>query len=158
MTDGDKEKAVELLKEWAYGFPIKSLAKDDITEKLIWQYLEPDADVDSACIAKFIQRYINNKRDLDYDAIHKAIMAMERPDFYTTAYWASLSTYIKNEAGKVCQKCGKSGVRLNTVYKTYKHVGYELQHLDDLQCLCEDCTRSVWASVKDWEKINDKDR
>jgi len=158
MTDGDKEKAVELLKEWAYNFPIKSPIKEDSTEKLIRQYLEPDADIDSADIAKFISRFIETKRDLDYEAIHDAILDMKASDFYTTAYWISIATYIKGEAKKACQKCGATGKRIKTVYKTKANRGYELLHLDDLECLCEDCVEKMRLSRKDdWRYADDYD-
>jgi hypothetical protein len=72
------------------------------------------------------------------DNIAEYIKAMEYKEFLQTPYWKDISDYKKKMANNRCQLCNKKGV-LHTHHRTYSIHGYEINNLDDLIVLCEDC-------------------
>lgn len=59
-------------------------------------------------------------------------------DYLKTDYWQEVSRMVKKRAGYRCQLCN-SPHDLIAHHRTYDHRGAELQHLDDLVCLCQRC-------------------
>lgn len=59
-------------------------------------------------------------------------------EYLQTDYWKKASAAAKERAGNRCQICNSS-YGLETHHRTYAHRGFELEHLNDLVCLCADC-------------------
>jgi 5-methylcytosine-specific restriction endonuclease McrA len=66
--------------------------------------------------------------------------------FLTTPYWKEVSQLAKRKAKFSCQLCG-SKENLNVHHKTYEHKGTEINHLEDLIVLCQNC-HSKFHEVK----------
>lgn len=63
----------------------------------------------------------------------------EKYDAYLkTDYWKAVSDSVKRRAGYRCQVCN-SQHDLQAHHRTYDHKGSELEHLDDLVCMCRRC-------------------
>jgi len=63
---------------------------------------------------------------------------MSYNDYLLTDYWKAVAQAVKARAGYRCQICN-SGLDLQAHHRTYEHRGKELDHLDDLTCLCRRC-------------------
>jgi hypothetical protein len=65
--------------------------------------------------------------------------AQERySEYLNTDYWKRVSDAVKAKAGYRCQVCN-SQLDLIAHHRTYEHRGNELEHIDDLTCLCRRC-------------------
>lgn len=80
-----------------------------------------------------LQELTNNYKE----EIATKIKLMSYQEFLQTPYWKTISLY-KKITEKKCELCG-SEFNLRTHHKTYKHHGYELLYLNELQVLCEKC-------------------
>lgn len=56
--------------------------------------------------------------------------------------WKRISAEKKRLAGYQCEMC-KSAINLCVHHTTYKHIGYEDRHLDELIVLCDACHKKV---------------
>lgn len=68
---------------------------------------------------------------------------MDYRDFLKTPYWKAISLNVKRKSKFVCGECKEKGKHLNVHHKTYEHHGSEHKHLEDLECICEECHRKV---------------
>lgn len=59
-------------------------------------------------------------------------------NYLKTDYWKAVSVEVKKRAGYRCQVCN-SQMDLVAHHRCYDHRGKELEHLDDLICLCVRC-------------------
>ena len=59
-------------------------------------------------------------------------------DHLNSEYWKAVTSAVKARAGYRCQLCN-SQHDLQAHHRTYDHRGKELEHLDDLTCLCRRC-------------------
>lgn len=59
-------------------------------------------------------------------------------EYLKSEYWGAVSKEVKRKAGFRCQVCN-SPHDLNAHHRTYENRGNEMQHLDDLVCLCRRC-------------------
>lgn len=59
-------------------------------------------------------------------------------EYLKTDYWKEVSSRVKARAGWKCQLCN-SQHDLIAHHRTYEHRGKELDHLDDLTCICNRC-------------------
>ena len=64
--------------------------------------------------------------------------------YLTTPYWREVSRAVKKRAGFRCQLCN-SPLDLQAHHRTYEHKGDELNHLNDLICLCKKCHKNFHA-------------
>lgn len=69
-------------------------------------------------------------------------------DYLKSAYWQAVSKAVKAKAGYRCQLCN-SPHDLNAHHRTYEHRGSELDHLDDLVCLCRRCHETFHGKGKE---------
>lgn len=65
-------------------------------------------------------------------------------DYLQTPYWKEVSRAVKKRFGWRCGVCN-SPLDLCAHHRTYEHRGKELDHLDDLICLCKKCHRIFHA-------------
>jgi ribosomal protein L34E len=65
-------------------------------------------------------------------------------DYLQTPYWKEVSRAVKKRYGFRCGVCN-SPLDLCAHHRTYEHRGKELDHLDDLICLCKKCHRTFHA-------------
>ena len=63
---------------------------------------------------------------------------MNYQDYLKTDYWKAVAQAVKKRANYRCQICN-SQHDLQAHHRCYDHRGKELQHLDDLTCLCRRC-------------------
>lgn len=63
---------------------------------------------------------------------------MSYKEFLTTPYWKAVAQKKKQQAGYRCELCN-SKTYLNVHHRTYENHGYEMDHLQDLIVLCNDC-------------------
>jgi hypothetical protein len=59
-------------------------------------------------------------------------------EYLTSDYWKAVSEAVRAKAGYRCQICN-SPHDLQAHHRSYAHRGRELDHLDDLTCLCRRC-------------------
>lgn len=62
----------------------------------------------------------------------------EYRDYLQTDYWKLVSSEVKRRAGYRCQVCNGPD-NLEAHHRTYEHRGSELEHLEDMICLCRKC-------------------
>lgn len=75
---------------------------------------------------------------LDEDLIANEIRSLEYNTFLMTPYWKAVSGQVKKRNDYKCQLCGKQGT-LNVHHSDYSIHGYEVQNINKLLCLCNDC-------------------
>lgn len=63
---------------------------------------------------------------------------MKYQTYLQTDYWKAVAQAVKKRAGYRCQICN-SQHDLQAHHRCYDNRGRELQHLDDLTCLCRRC-------------------
>lgn len=63
---------------------------------------------------------------------------MNYQEYLDTPYWKQVSVLVKASAGGRCQVCN-SDHNLMAHHRTYANRGKELDHLEDLTCLCGRC-------------------
>lgn len=109
-TDGFISRYLTPLNAWKAG--IRTWQKiDELTRYLI------------SCDRQKVAEYI---KDMPYD------------DFLLTPYWKAIAEKVRYRAKHKCQLCnGTEGLSVH--HSTYEHHGDELNHLEDLICLCRDC-------------------
>jgi hypothetical protein len=81
---------------------------------------------------------------------------MKYSDYLKTDYWKAVSGAVKAKAKFKCQVCN-SPHDLNAHHRSYDNRGNELNHLDDLICLCRRC-HGIFHGKSDPEPIKIKDR
>lgn len=62
--------------------------------------------------------------------------------YLQTDYWKEVSRLVKVRAGFRCQLCN-SQLDLVAHHRCYDHRGDEMNHLDDLVCICQRCHTAV---------------
>jgi len=80
----------------------------------------------------------------------------EYRDYLATPYWLQVSREVKKRAKWRCQLCN-SPLELCAHHRTYEHRGDELNHLNDLICLCKRCHK-IFHAVEKEESLKFKRR
>jgi len=70
--------------------------------------------------------------------VHHLIKEMSYANFLKTPYWKIISAYKKQQSKFKCQLCN-SGKNLSVHHRSYDNHGDELNHLEDLVVLCQNC-------------------
>ena len=77
-------------------------------------------------------------RGVNKGMIGGLIRSMLYEDYLHTRYWKLVSLQVKHDAGWKCERCGgKWGLVVH--HRDYRLLGYDMFHLDSLQCLCREC-------------------
>ena len=76
------------------------------------------------------------KDNLEEEQI-EILKEMDYSEFLKTKYWKIISRYMKYKNNK-CSLCG-SKINLRTHHKSYIHRGEEINYLEDLIVLCDEC-------------------
>ena len=84
------------------------------------------------------EKIMKLQNDVNRNVIAEHILQMPYKDFLQTPYWKAISQKVMKKANYKCQLCN-SNENLNVHHRTYEHHGYELYHINDLICLCQDC-------------------
>jgi 5-methylcytosine-specific restriction endonuclease McrA len=109
----------------------------ELTRNFINRYLNPDRHWREGFRLNEQLNIIN--KNLTFNALEYA-SRMDYCDFLKTPYWKIITAKVKQMHNYTCQLCGKSGVQLHTHHPSnYSFRGFEINHLDDLMCLCSDC-------------------
>lgn len=112
------------------------------TETFCSKYLTRRAPTNRKII-RFVEGYKSGELmdGVDFDAVGIRIRRMKYADFLITPYWIAISDIVKNKYKK-CQRCG-SRKQLEVHHTTYDHHGDELNHMEDLVCLCHNCHAQI---------------
>lgn len=81
---------------------------------------------------------VADTRGADKKKIGATIRRMPYRDFCNTLCWKLVALQVKHDAGYRCKKCG-SRHGLVVHHLNYRILGYEMYHLDQLECLCGTC-------------------
>jgi len=85
-----------------------------------------------------LYKMVAESKGADKAMVALAIRKMDYDDFMKTRYWRLVAQQVKHDAGWRCQLCGsKHGLVAH--HDGYRHHGYEMYHLHDLECLCQEC-------------------
>jgi len=76
--------------------------------------------------------------NVNIDEIAKYIKSMDYYEFLNTLYWKTISAKKKRQSNFKCQICNSNNL-LATHHRNYEIRGYELQNMNDLIVLCNDC-------------------
>jgi ribosomal protein L34E len=87
-------------------------------------------------LKKGVARPISSAPIMEYQSSYK--------EYLQTPYWKEVSRVVKRRYGFRCGLCN-SPLDLCAHHRTYEHRGKELDHLDDLICLCKKCHRTFHA-------------
>jgi len=74
----------------------------------------------------------------DKDIIADYIKAMPYSIFLQTLYWKTIAEKVRIESKYKCKICNSSN-HLSVHHRTYRNHGYELDHMEDLVCICQEC-------------------
>jgi len=83
----------------------------------------------------------------DKDVIANYIKGMPYNEFLQTLYWKTISEKVRISSGFKCKLCN-SNKHLSVHHRTYDNHGYELDHMEDLICICQEC-HSKFHNIKE---------
>lgn len=64
---------------------------------------------------------------------------MPYAEFLKTRYWDELRFFVLRKRGPQCEECRGIFEKLELHHITYEHRGLEIEHLEDVQLLCDSC-------------------
>jgi len=82
---------------------------------------------------------------------------MTYSDYLQTDHWRKVSAAVKTRAGYRCELCFSPN-HLEAHHKTYAHKGQELEHLNELICLCNDCHATFHRKLPKFKAPTQQDR
>ena len=85
-----------------------------------------------------LYRMVAESSGTDKGVIASAIRRMPYQEFLSTRYWKIVTQQVKNDAGWRCSECGLRS-NLSVHHPDYTRHGYEMYHIDELECLCRMC-------------------
>lgn len=71
--------------------------------------------------------------------LKSSLRTMPYADFLKTRYWDELRSLVIARRGPRCAGCGGDFDKLQLHHKSYEHRGFEIDHLEDVQLLCDPC-------------------
>jgi 5-methylcytosine-specific restriction endonuclease McrA len=74
--------------------------------------------------------------DVDWNEVKQFLKRMQPEEYRRTRYWKIISKYLRHNSK--CSKCGYDK-SLHVHHKSYKYVGNDHLHLDNLEVLCCNC-------------------
>ncbi|MFA7287436.1 MAG: hypothetical protein WC055_01005 [Melioribacteraceae bacterium] len=110
------------------------------TYEFIFNYLNPRIKLDNG--VKHFERLSllrEMKRKIDWEWVVDEAKDLAYKYYVKTPYWQIISTEVKKRADFKCQLCNHKGFDLNAHHSNYKILGYELDNLKELICLCTKC-------------------
>lgn len=83
---------------------------------------------------------IKDLKTFEYDKFTLAqfIKSMDYKEFLQTPYWKAIAERVKYKAKNKCQLCNGTE-DLNVHHRSYENHGDELNHMEDLICICQSC-------------------
>lgn len=73
--------------------------------------------------------------------------------YLKSPYWQRVRLAVKRKRGWSCEYPGCLGRRLHVHHLTYDHLGFEMDHLDDVQILCAYHHKRVHGRLW-WQKLS----
>ena len=131
----ENERAAELEREYEK----KEQLKPARTEEYIETYLNPNNSWKEN-IKPWKKFSLIDRYDIDINKVSDYIKQMNYYDFLKTPYWKAVTAKKMFQSNYQCQMCGSTG-RLNVHHSDYTIHGKEVNNLNKLICLCEDCHR-----------------
>lgn len=109
-------------------------AANDPTDSFMKKYLTPGEVEKGFGLFKMVAE----SKGTDKNEIATAIRRMPYDDYLHSRYWNLVALQVKHNAGCRCEKCGgRRGLVVH--HPDYRWLGYDMYHIDSLQCLCRDC-------------------
>lgn len=84
---------------------------------------------------------------VNWDEVAKALKKLSYDEFLLTFYWDIIKRRMRGLADNRCRVCNSDSL-LNVHHRTYEHHGYEIQNLNDLTVLCEECHTLYYEAGK----------
>ncbi|MBP5559581.1 MAG: hypothetical protein J6X71_07430 [Bacteroidales bacterium] len=112
---------------------MRKAAKDQ-TDSFMKKYLTP-GEVEKGF---GLYKMVAESRGTDQSKVATAIRRMPYVDYLHSRYWNLVALQVKHDAGCRCEKCGRRH-GLVVHHPDYRWLGYDMYHIDSLQCLCRDC-------------------
>lgn len=72
------------------------------------------------------------------DVIVDYIKSMPYNEFLQTCYWKAIAEKVRISSQFKCKICNSSK-HLSVHHRTYEHHGLELDYMEDLVCICQEC-------------------
>ena len=144
LAGGNEERA-EAYLAWAYFSDEEEDAVDTEeqterrTRSFIRRYLTPTENYTTTMVSRALRAARTAQKMTNYMEVIRHIVKMPYEDFMKTLYWRAVADKVKELGGHKCSICG----RLEAHHKTYCHHGDEINHLDDIVCLCHKCHKEV---------------
>ena len=136
--------------------PIPFIADKELAE-FRDKFLIPKATFGEKAKGGFIEKFIINQETYPVNKVARYIKGMDYDNFLMTPFWRAISLYVKRRDNRTCCKCGVTSGRMEAHHTTYANHGYELQHLDDLVCMCRKChTAYHFQHARFLEEINEE--
>lgn len=89
---------------------------------------------------RFKQERLRKVSEISVRTFLKPILCqMPYIEFLKTRYWNELRILVLRERGFHCEECGGTFDKLQLHHITYEHRGLEIDHLEDVQLLCDPC-------------------
>lgn len=88
------------------------------------------------CNAEYYWLKDNSKQESE------SLKTLPYNEYLKSDYWKKVSSVVKRNAGFKCSQCG-SMKRLEVHHLSYEHKGEEMNHLEDLVCLCHECHSKI---------------
>ena len=85
-----------------------------------------------------LYRMVAETSGVDKCQIARTIRKMDYKEYLKTRCWQLIAQQVKHDANWRCSLCG-SRHDLVVHHPDYRRVGYEMYHVDELQCLCRKC-------------------
>ena len=130
-------------EEWEW---LRTTRMERETNAFIHRFLTPVKTAKTETLRLFLNKYYGKDLrsiHLDQEAIRLSIRSMSYKEFLRTVYWRAVAMAVKEAAGFRCSLCGRKTRALNVHHIIYDNHGTELQNLQDLMCVCENCHKRL---------------
>ena len=123
---------------------IDSLSNDD-AGRLLKQLLQYNLTGEYTKQNQFVDLMFTMMKpfvDANQYAYNRKLAVFNYAKYLQSKRWKAVSKQVMDKYGYKCVDCG-SVIKLNVHHLTYKHIGKEEDHLDDLTLLCNKCHKQV---------------
>ena len=110
------------------------------TEKYINEYCKPTGKlkINKTESEKVYNTMLEEYNICEKDLIISNLKQMPYNEFLSTPYWQIIAKYVKRKSKNHCIKCD-SNEHLNAHHHNYDTHGNEIEHLENLTCICQSC-------------------
>lgn len=143
------EYKLRVVQEFMFGGPNKLFGDCGVfinpaikqAERFLYVWMSEMSDESRKSIVNYRLGYEKDERTRAYK------------DYLNSPVWKYTSSVIKILKGYKCENCGKKYAPAHLVihHNTYAHIGSELNYLEDVALLCNDCHMAVHGIRREYE-------